>query len=133
MAGDYLETHRVNLQNLLHRSSLFRFGTWAPRGRRRWDEPAARKLHVEQHSDSLSDHAKIPACLCRCAPAFSPSFPLPSRMTVWLIAEPDLLGKQNGFVDRLRHLTAQIFSSHVVGAEVLPGVNPAQSRLLRRR
>src|SRR4029077_20768690 len=52
----------VNLQNLLHRSSLFRFGNRAPSGQRRWDEPAARKLHVEQHSDSLSDHAKIPAC-----------------------------------------------------------------------
>jgi hypothetical protein len=42
-------------------------------------------------------------------------------------------GKQNGLVDRLCHLTAQTFASDVVGAEMLPGVNSAQSRLLGRR
>jgi len=45
----------------------------------------------------------------------------------------DLPRKQNGLVDRLRHQTAQSFASDVVGAEMLPSVNPAQSRLFRRR
>ena len=43
------------------------------------------------------------------------------------------LGKQNGLVDRLRHLTAQMFAGDVVGAEMLPSVNAAQSCFLGRR
>jgi hypothetical protein len=43
------------------------------------------------------------------------------------------LGKQNGLVDRLCHLAAQTFASDVVGTEMLPSVDPAQSRLLLRR
>jgi hypothetical protein len=55
------------------------------------------------------------------------------RITLGQSQNCDLPGKQKGLVDRLRHLTAQTFASDVVGAEMLPGVNPAQSRLLRRR
>lgn len=81
--------------------------------------------------------ASYPEQKCRCAscgaPAFLASGLHPRRITLGQSQNCYLFGKQNGFVDRLRHLTAQSFSSHVVGAEVLPGVNPAQSRLLRRR
>ena len=40
--------------------------------------------------------------------------------------------EQNAIVDRLCHLPAQILTSDVVSAEVLPCVNTAQSRFLRR-
>ena len=42
------------------------------------------------------------------------------------------LSEQNATVDRLCHLPAQILASDVVSAEVLPSVNTAQSRFLRR-
>src|SRR5438132_7529624 len=42
------------------------------------------------------------------------------------------LSEQNATVDRLCHLPAQILASDVISAEVLPCVNTAQSRFLRR-
>ena len=42
------------------------------------------------------------------------------------------LSEQNATVDRLCDLPAQILTSDVVSAEVLPCVNTAQSRFLRR-
>src|SRR4030095_10304383 len=42
------------------------------------------------------------------------------------------LAEQNATVDRLCHLPAQILTSDMVSAEVLPCVNTAQSRFLRR-
>ena len=67
------------------------------------------------------------------APALSASILRPRQIKLGRSQSHDLPRKQNGLVDRLRHLTAQTFASDVVGAEMLPSVNPAQSRLLRRR
>src|ERR1700730_12764412 len=74
----------------------------------------------------------MPACLLRHAGLFSFE-PGSRRITLVESQNYDLFRKQNGLVDRLRHLTAQTFASDVVGAEMLPRVDPAQSRLLRRR
>src|SRR5260370_14577319 len=75
--------------------------------------------------------SEMPACLFAARRhSFEPSFP---AITLGQSQDCDLPGKQKGLVDRLRHLTAQTFASDLVGAEMLPGVNPAQSRLLRRR
>src|SRR6266481_8936573 len=49
-----------------------------------------------------------------------------------LSVDTEFLAEQNATVDRLCHLLAQIQTSNVVSAEVLPCVNTAQSRFLRR-
>jgi|ERR1700746_1408431 hypothetical protein len=73
----------------------------------------------------------------RCAYSGAPAL-LPSILyTGWIKFRQshncDSPRKENGLVDRLRHLAAQTFATNVVGAEMLPRVNPAQTRLLRRR
>jgi hypothetical protein len=85
------------------------------------------------YSGSFSDHAKSGRRAYCGAPALLASNLRPRRITLCQSQNCDLPRKQNGLVDRLRHLTAQTFASDVVGAEMLPSVNPAQSRLLRRR
>jgi len=79
----------------------------------------------------------LPGAKCRrayCgAPALLASNLRPRRITLGQSQNCDLPRKQKGLVDRLRHLTAQNFASDVVGAEMLPSVNPAQPRLLCRR
>jgi hypothetical protein len=79
-------------------------------------------------SSQLERNAGVPIAARR--HSFEPSFP---AITLGQSQDCDLPGKQKGLVDRLRHLTAQTFACDVVGAEMLPGVNPTQSRLLRRR
>ena len=49
-----------------------------------------------------------------------------------LSVDTEFLVEQNATVDRLCHLLAQIQTSNVVSTEVLPCVNTAQSRFLRR-
>src|SRR5206468_11175895 len=49
-----------------------------------------------------------------------------------LSVDTEFLAEQNATVDRFCHLPAQILASDVVSAEVLPCVNTAQSRFLRR-
>ena len=61
------------------------------------------------------------------------SFQLRAESHSLIPRDCDLPREQNGLVDKLCYLTAQTFASDVVGAEMLPSVNPAQSRLLRRR
>src|SRR6266699_6992227 len=49
-----------------------------------------------------------------------------------LSVDTEFLAEQNATVDRLCDLPAQILTSDVVSTEVLPCVNTAQSRFLRR-
>jgi len=74
---------------------------------------------------------EMPACLLQRAGivSFEPASPGSHLTNSQNCASP---GKQNGLVDRLRHLPAQTLATDVVGTEMLPSVNPAQSRLLRR-
>src|SRR6202165_2907704 len=47
----------------------------------------------------------------------------PGNHTLGPSQNRDLLGKQNSLVDRLRHLTAQMFASDVIGPKMLTRVN----------
>jgi hypothetical protein len=94
--------------------------------------PATSAVPDTENGKLLLPEAKMPTYLLRRTGIFIFG-PASRRIKLGQSQNCDLFGKQNGFVDRLRHLTAQIFSSHVVGAEMLPSVNPAQSCLLRRR
>jgi hypothetical protein len=95
--------------------------------------PATSAVLDTENGKLLLPEAKMPTCLLRRTGIFTFDPASPAKFTLGQSQNCDLFGKQNGFVDRLRHLMAQIFTSHVVGAEMLPSVNPAQSRLLRRR
>ena len=94
--------------------------------------PATSAVPDTENGKVLLPEAKMPTCLLRRTGIFTSGLH-PGEIKLGQSQNCDLFGKQNGFVDRLRHLMAQIFTSHVVGAEMLPSVNPAQSCLLRRR
>src|ERR1700722_1734324 len=73
---------------------------------------------------------KKPARIC-CAPASARKGRFHSDPRS-LVNASVLLWKQGGFVDRLRDLLSQEQTSVVIETVVLPGIDAAQTRLLRR-